>query len=52
MGEMGEGSQKVQISSYEMSKSLGCNVSLVTVVMDVNWTYCGDHFAIYTNIES
>ena len=22
------------------------------VVMDVNQTYCGDHFAIYTNIES
>ena len=19
---------------------------------DVNWTYCGDHFNIYTNIES
>ena len=22
------------------------------MVTDVNWTYCGDHFAIYTNIES
>ena len=21
------------------------------MVMDVNWTYCGDHFAIYTNIK-
>ena len=20
--------------------------------MDVNWTYCADHFAIYTNTES
>ena len=20
--------------------------------MDVNYTYCGDHFAIYTNMES
>ena len=20
--------------------------------MDVNWTYCGNHFAIYTNIKS
>ena len=19
--------------------------------MDVNWTYCGDHFVIYTNIN-
>ena len=22
------------------------------MVMDVNWTYCGDHFAIYTYVES
>ena len=22
------------------------------MVMDINWTYCGDHFAIYTNIKS
>ena len=22
------------------------------MVMDVNWTYYGDHFAIYTNIKS
>ena len=20
--------------------------------MNVNWTYCGDHFAVYTNSES
>ena len=20
--------------------------------MEVNWTYCGDHFAIYTSIKS
>ena len=32
VGGMGKGSQKVQISSYKMSKSLGCNVSLVTIV--------------------
>ena len=19
--------------------------------MNINWTYCGDHFAVYTNIE-
>ena len=31
-GEMGKGSQKVQTPSYKMSKSLGCNVSLVTIV--------------------
>ena len=22
------------------------------VVMDVSWTHCGDHFTMYTNIES
>ena len=22
------------------------------MVIDVNWTYCGDHFAIYKNIKS
>ena len=21
------------------------------MVMDVKWTYCGDHFSVYTNIE-
>ena len=21
------------------------------MVIDVNWTHCGDHFAIYTNIK-
>ena len=26
VGEMGEGGQKVQISSYKMNKSWGCNV--------------------------
>ena len=22
------------------------------MMTDINWTYCGDHFAIYTNVES
>ena len=22
------------------------------MVWDVNWTYCADHFTIYTNMES
>lgn len=22
---------------------------LICVVMNVNWTYCGDHFAVYKN---
>lgn len=24
----------------------------IHTVSDVNWTYCGDHFATYTNMES
>lgn len=28
------------------------NKFVITDGVDVNWTYCGDHFAIYTNIES
>ena len=33
-------------SSHHKKKKYNC------MVMDVNWTYCGYHFAIYTNIES
>ena len=32
-------------SSYQKKK-------LICMVMGVNWSYCGDHFAIYTSIES
>ena len=78
VGKMGEGSQKVQTSSYKVNKSWDVIYSMVTIVNNtvlyiwrllrdyilkvlitrkknnVWWclltTYCGDHFAMNTNI--
>ena len=27
-------------------------IFLTIMVIDVNWTYCGDHYTIYTNIKT
>ena len=81
--QLNKGCQKMQTSSFKVSKSWGCNVQhdeyshqhcmeqlkvrrvylkrphhkekttfLLCVVMDVNETYCGNHFATYLLTKS
>lgn len=61
-GEMSEVGQNIQTSSYKIGESQGYHAQYGRIqsiifyyhcmAADGNYTYCGGHFPIYTNVQS